>query len=132
MLAAPRWTISANDCQANTVPSKNTASVLDHEYRHDLCRLLTTAEGKEYLEESIKNFNKEIMITYSFIFIIEFMLLWLMSGFWLMIHYTNKVRRFILLEQQKAIHCVQGNFAPTGIYAIYQELAERDARRPRR
>lgn len=132
VLAAPRWTISANDCQANTAPPKNTASVLDREYRHDLCRLLTTAEGKEYLEESIKNFNKEIMITYSFIFIIEFMLLWLMSGFWLMIHYINKVRRFILLEQQKAIHCVQGNFAPTGIYAIYQELTERDARRPRR
>jgi hypothetical protein len=129
---APRWTVTANDCQANKAPTKNTASVLDREYRDDLCRLLTTAEGKEYLEESIKNFEKDKIFTYSSIFIIEFMLLWLLLGFMLMIHYTNKVRHFILLEQQKAIHCVQGSFAATGIYAIYQELEERDARRPRR
>jgi hypothetical protein len=83
---------------------------------------LLTAEGKEYLEESIKNFEKDKIFTYSSIFIIEFMLLWLLLGFMLMIHYTNKVRHFILLEQQKAIHCVQSSFAATGIYAIYQEL----------
>ncbi|HED3217614.1 TPA: hypothetical protein R4079_002558, partial [Raoultella ornithinolytica] len=81
---------------------------------------------------SIKNFEKDKIFTYSSIFIIEFMLLWLLLGFMLMIHYINKVRHFILLEQQKAIHCVQGSFAATGIYAIYQELEERDARRPRR
>ncbi|MDI0345089.1 DUF6216 family protein [Raoultella ornithinolytica] len=132
LLTPPRWTVTANDCQANKAPTKNTASVLDREYRDDLCRLLTTAEGKEYLEESIKNFEKDKIFTYSSIFIIEFMLLWLLLGFMLMIHYTNKVRHFILLEQQKAINCVQGSFAATGIYAIYQELEERDARRPRR
>ncbi len=57
MLAAPRWTISANDCQYS--PAENTASVPDREYRHDLCRLLTTDEGKEYLEESIKTSIKK-------------------------------------------------------------------------
>ncbi len=132
VLAAPRWTVSINDCEANKAPTKNTASVPDREYHNDVCRLLTTAEGKEYLEEAIKNFKKEKIVTYSSIFIIEFMLLWLLSGLILMIHYTNKVRHFILLEQQKAIHCVQGNFETTGIYAIYQELEEKDTRRPQR
>lgn len=122
LLTPPRWTVTANDCQANKAPTKNTASVLDREYRDDLCRLLTTAEGKEYLEESIKNFEKDKIFTYSSIFIIEFMLLWLLLGFMLMIHYTNKVRHFILLEQQKAFNCDPGQLAATGIYAIYQEL----------
>ena len=128
VFSSPKWTLSVQDCKTNNALANNASDRLGREYHHDLCRLLTTSEGKDYLDESIKKFKKERMLIYPVIFIIELMLLWLLSGFILTIHYTNKVRHFILLEQKKAIHCVLGDFTATGCYAIYQELENRGNR----
>ena len=128
VFSPPKWTLAVEDCKSDNPPANNTSGHLDREYYRDLCRLFTTAEGQDYLDESIKKFKKERMLIYPVIFIIEFMLLWLLSGFLFTIYYTNKVRRFILLEQKKAIQCVQGDFTTTECYAIYQELENKDQR----
>ena len=49
-------------------------------------------------------------------------ILWLLLGFIFTIHYTKKVRKFILTEQKKAIYCAHGDFTASGVYAIYREL----------
>lgn len=51
-----------------------------------------------------------------------FILLWLSMGLMLTIHYSRKVRKYILTEQKNAILWVNGEFKAEGIYAIYQEL----------
>lgn len=54
--------------------------------------------------------------------VVNLVLFWLTVGFALTIYFSNKVRRYILAEQKKAIHCAHGDFKAEGIYEIYKEL----------
>lgn len=121
ILSPPAWEIFKDDCLQ---PSSNTEKYksLTIEHKEDLCRLLTTDEGKIYIDESIKKFIKEKFFIYSFAPTTMFILLWISLGLMLTIHYSKKVRKYILTEQKKAIHWANGEFKAEGIYEIYQEL----------
>lgn len=122
IFAPANWTISADDCLQKSPTSTRQYNALTIENKENLCSLLTTQDGINYIEKSIKKFNKDKFFMYSFVPLTMFILLWLPLGFMLTIHYSRKVRRYILNEQKKAIHCAHGEFKTEGIYAIYQEL----------
>jgi hypothetical protein len=62
------------------------------------------------------------MIIFVIAGVIAFYFSWMILGLILSLIYSQKVRRYILAEQRKAIHCAHGEFRAEGIYAIYQEL----------
>lgn len=122
ILSSPDWEISKDDCIQTSSVSREKYKVLTIEHKEDLCKLLTTEEGHTYIDKSIKKFNKDKLFIYSIVPMTLFILLWLTLGFMLTIHYSKKVRKYILIEQRNAIHWVYGEFKAEGIYSIYQEL----------
>ncbi|BDH45942.1 hypothetical protein TUM12370_19860 [Salmonella enterica subsp. enterica serovar Choleraesuis] len=121
-IAAPRWTMTKENCQPENKPLPLSQQVAIYDYKEDLCQLLTTEEGLDYIKKSVKNFDKDRLFIYSIVPVVELFLMWLTLGFIFSCHYSVKVRRFILAEQKKAIECVKGEFEPAGIYSVYLEL----------
>ncbi|WP_436856968.1 DUF6216 family protein [Citrobacter tructae] len=122
ILSTPDWIISKNDCAQPSSTSAEKYKLLTIEQKEVLCKLLTTDEGNVYIDTSVKKFVKDKFFIYSLPPIIIFTLLWLSLGFMLTIHYSKKVRKYILTEQKSAIHWANGEFKAEGIYSIYQEL----------
>lgn len=122
ILSAPDWIISKDDCAQPSSTSAEKYKSLTIEHKEVLCKLLTTDEGNVYIDTSVKKFVKDKFFIYSLPPIIIFTLLWLSLGFMLTIHYSKKVRKYILTEQKSAIHWANGEFKAEGIYSIYQEL----------
>ncbi|MEM0653031.1 DUF6216 family protein [Klebsiella huaxiensis] len=122
ILSPPGWKIFKDDCLQPSSTNTEKYKSLTIEHKEALCRLLTTDEGKIYIDESVKKFIKEKFFIYSFAPTTMFILLWISLGLILTIHYSKKVRKYILTEQKNAIHWANGEFKAEGIYAIYQEL----------
>lgn len=122
ILSTPNWEISKDDCTQPSSANANKYKSLTIEHKEDLCKLLTTDEGKAYIDKSVKKFIKDKFFIYSIAPTTIFILLWLSIGFMLTIHYSKKARKYILTEQKNAIHWAKGEFKAEGIYAIYQEL----------
>lgn len=122
ILATPNWEISKDDCVQPASANAEKYKSLTIEHKEDLCKLLTTEEGKVYIDKSVKKFVKDKFFIYSITPTTIFILFWLSLGFMLTIHYSKKARKYILTEQKNAIHWVNGEFKAEGIYAIYQEL----------
>lgn len=122
LLSSPGWTISVDDCSMPSLTNTRKYSALTIEHKEDLCKLLTSTDGQSYLDKAIKKFHKDKMFIYTMVPLTMIVLLWLTLGFIFTIHYSGKVRKYILNEQKKAIHCAYGEFKPEGIYTIYQEL----------
>ncbi|HGL4204033.1 TPA: DUF6216 family protein [Citrobacter farmeri] len=122
ILATPNWEISKDDCMQPSSANAEKYKSLTIEHKEDLCKLLTTEEGKVYIDKSVKKFVKDRFFIYSITPTTIFILFWLSLGFMLTIYYSKKARKYILTEQKKAIHWVNGEFKAEGIYAIYQEL----------
>ncbi|EFE08632.1 DUF6216 family protein [Citrobacter youngae] len=122
ILATPAWEISKDDCKQSSFASSGNYKLLTIEQKEDLCKLLTTDEGNVYIDKAVKKFVKAKFFIYSFVPMAIFILLWLSLGLMLTIHYSKKVRKYILTEQKSAIHWANGEFKSEGIYAIYQEL----------
>ncbi|WP_234471626.1 DUF6216 family protein [Erwinia sp. S43] len=116
------WSVTVEECRQNTLSATESQGVISARNRQDLCTLLTTAEGQSHLENAIAKFNKEKLFVTSMIPFTLAVILWLLLGFIFTIYYTKKVRKFILMEQKKAIYCAHGDFSATGVYAIYQEI----------
>lgn len=122
ILSTPNWKISKDDCMQPPSASAEKYKSLAIEHKEELCKLLTTDEGKTYIDKSVKKFIKDKFFIYSLPPMTMFILLWLSLGFMLTIHYSKKVRKYILTEQKHAIHWANGEFKTEGIYSIYQEL----------
>ena len=122
ILTTPDWEISKDDCEESSSASTEKYKSLTIEHKEILCKLLTTDEGNAYIDEEVKNFVKDKFFIYSFAPTTIFILLWISLGFILTIHYSKKVRKYILTEQKNAIHWAYGEFKTEGIYSIYQEL----------
>ncbi|WP_330983498.1 MULTISPECIES: DUF6216 family protein [Enterobacterales] len=120
--AHPTWTLSVGDCSQSATTNIEKYNSLTIEHKEYLCKLLTTKEGQTFLDKSINKFRKDKLFIYSIIPITLLALLWLPLSFIFTIYYSGKVRKYILTEQEKAIHCVHGEFKKKGIYEIYQEL----------
>lgn len=128
ILSTPDWIISKDDCLQPSSASAEKYKLLTIEHKEDLCKLLTTDEGKVYIDKSVKKFIKDKFFIYSITPMTMFILLWLSLGFMLTIHYSKKVRKYILTEQKNAIHWANGEFKAEGIYSIYQELERKTPR----
>lgn len=122
ILSTPNWEISKDDCEQSSSASSENYKSLTIEHKEDLCKLLTTDEGYVYIDKAVKKFVKDKFFIYSLVPIIIFFLLWISLGLMLTIHYSKKVRKYILTEQKSAIHWANGEFKAEGIYSIYQEL----------
>lgn len=122
ILSPPDWKISKDDCVQSPSANADKYKLLTIEQKEDLCKLLTTDDGKIYIDESVNRFTKDKFFIYSLPPITIFILLWLSLGFMLTIHYSRKVRKYILTEQKNAIHWANGEFKVEGIYSIYKEL----------
>lgn len=122
ILSTPEWIISKDDCVQPSSTSAEMYKLLTIEHKEDLCKLLTTNEGNIYIDKAVKKFVKDKFFIYSFSPITIFILLWLSLGFMLTLHYSKKVRKYILTEQKNAIHWANGEFKAEGIYSIYQEV----------
>lgn len=122
ILSTPNWKISKDDCMQPSAASAEKYKSLTIEHKENLCKLLTTDEGKTYIDKSVKKFIKDKLFIYSLTPMTMFILLWLSLGLMLTIHYSKKVRKYILTQQKNAIHWANGEFKAEGIYAIYQEL----------
>ncbi|EEQ2895439.1 hypothetical protein F8546_003133 [Escherichia coli] len=122
ILTTPDWEISKDDCEQSSSASSEKYKSLTIEHKEILCKLLTTDEGNAYIDKAVKKFVKDKFFIYSFTPMTIFILLWLSLGFMLTIHYSKKVRKYILTEQKSAIHWANGEFKTEGIYSIYQEL----------
>ncbi|MCR0997658.1 DUF6216 family protein [Serratia rubidaea] len=120
--STPGWEISKDDCVQPSSANASRYKSLTIEHKENLCKLLTTDEGKAYIDKSVKEFIKDKLFIYSITPATMFILLWLSLGFMLTIHYSKKARKYILTEQKNAIHWANGEFKKEGIYAIYQEL----------
>lgn len=122
VFSQPSWSISVDDCSQTPVTSTKKYRLLSIEHKEVLCQSLTAKEGKDYIEKSIKRFKKDKIFICTIVPITMFILLWITLGFALNIHYSKKVRKYILTEQKKAIHYAHGEFRTKGIYKVYQEL----------
>ncbi len=118
----PRWTLKASDCALESAKISYDKKLISAEHAKQLCNLMLASPEKERLEKSLKNSKNNRMIIFLLSGVITFYFTWMILGFTLSLIYSQKVRRYILAEQKKAIHCVHGEFETKGIYAIYQEL----------
>lgn len=100
ILTTPDWEISKDDCEESSSASTEKYKSLTIEHKEILCKLLTTDEGNAYIDEEVKNFVKDKFFIYSFAPTTIFILLWISLGFILTIHYSKKVRKYILTEQK--------------------------------
>lgn len=117
-----QWSVTAEECRLNALPAKESQNSPSVRNQQDLCTLLTTAEGQSWIEKSIVKFKKEKPFVTTMAPFTLMVIMWLLLGFTFTVYYTQKVRKFILIEQKKAIHCAYGDFSTSGIYAIYREL----------
>lgn len=122
IFSAPDWKISKDDCAQPFPAYTEKYKLLTIEQKEDLCKLLNTEEGKNFIDKSVKKFIKDKIFIYSITPMGMFILLWLSMGLMLTIHYSKKARKYILTEQKNAILWANGEFKAEGIYAIYQEL----------
>lgn len=127
-LFPPDWEISVEDCSQENTENIERYNLLTIEHKENLCKLLTTQEGLNFLDKEITKFKKDKFFIYSVVPLTMLVLLWISLGFILTIYYSNKVRKYILTEQKKAIHCAHGEFKAEGIYAIYHELDRKNLR----
>ncbi|EMF0924213.1 TPA: hypothetical protein MEA34_005129 [Klebsiella aerogenes] len=118
----PKWTLKASDCDLASAKISYDTKFITAEHATQLCNLMLVSPEKERLEKSIINFKKNRMIIFLISGVIAFYFSWMILGLILSLIYSQKVRRYILAEQRKAIHCAHGEFRAEGIYAIYQEL----------
>jgi hypothetical protein len=118
----PKWILKASDCDSASAKISYDAKFISAEHATQLCNLMLISPEKDRLEKSLKNFKKNRMAIFLLSGVIALYFSWMILSLILSIIYSQKVRRYILTEQKKAIHCAYGEFKEEGIYAIYREL----------
>ncbi|RHW59925.1 hypothetical protein AUM81_17485 [Cronobacter sakazakii] len=71
-----------------------------------ICDLFLTQEGQRYLTNSIKVYPKEKTFVYVMLPFTELILLWITLGTILHVHFTKKLRKYIISEHDKALSYV--------------------------
>ncbi|HEY3984255.1 DUF6216 family protein [Cedecea sp.] len=121
LTSPPQWEITRQNCVAKKY-SEGAVKSLSHQRIDDLCNLFSTQEGNRYLISAVAKFKKDKWFIYSMVPFVEFVLLWMAAGIVFNIYYSKKTRRYILLEQKKAIEYAMGHFPKSGTYAVYLEV----------
>ena len=97
-----KWKITKADCISKADVTNYENHKPNLEMQKNICQVLNSVEGQEYISKEIDKFEKDKYIIYILVPFIDLVLGWISLGFLLNNYYSNKLKFYILSEQEKA------------------------------
>ncbi|EOC0110119.1 DUF6216 family protein [Cronobacter sakazakii] len=106
IIARSKWSMRKAECTSNITRVATQSILPSPEVKKGICDLFLTQEGQRYLTNSIKVYPKEKTFVYVMLPFTELILLWITLGTILHVHFTKKLRKYIVGEHDKALSYV--------------------------